>query len=130
MCDYSLELYRSIPAVTGTPYRLVRFGTGCSGFAPDESCDIAACVPHGAHLRLEGIDDALQAALKLGSTAEVVMTRLTGRPHADAVRFANGREISLQDLNPGLTATMFVPLTIAGVDRIEALRMRLVLADA
>lgn len=119
MCDYSLELYRSIPAATGESYKLVRFGTGSMGFAARGGCDTAACVPAGAHLRLEGIDQALQSTLGIGATEEVVMTRLDGGLHKDAVRFANGREISLQSLNAGLTATMFVPLPDFGLDEIE-----------
>jgi hypothetical protein len=37
------------------------------------------------------------------------MTRLDTGPHKDAVRFADGKTISLQSLNPGLTASLFVP---------------------
>jgi len=119
MCDYSLELYRSVPAAVGESYRLVRFGTGSMGFAVGTSCDTAACVPKGAHLRLEGIDEALQHTLDVGPTEEVVMTRLEGGLHKDAVRFGNGREISLQSLTPGLMATMFMPLPDFGLDRLE-----------
>ena len=119
MCDYSLELYRSVPAAVGESYKLVRFGTGSMGFAAGTSCDTAACVPAGAHLRLEGIDEALQQTLGIGSAEEVVMTRLEGGLHKDAVRFANGREISLQSLNPGLSATMFVPLPDRGLDKLD-----------
>jgi len=119
MCDYSLELYRSVPAAVGESYKLVRFGTGSMGFAAGSACDTAACVPAGAHLRLEGIDEALQQTLGIKSTEEVVMTRLEGGLHKDAVRFTNGREISLQSLNPGLTATMFVVLPDLGLDRLD-----------
>ena len=72
MCDYSLELYRSVPAAVGESYKLVRFGTGSMGFAAGTSCDTAACVPAGAHLRLEGIDEALQQTLGIGASEEVV----------------------------------------------------------
>jgi hypothetical protein len=119
MCDYSLELYRSVPAVAGESYKLVRFGTGSMGFVAGASCDTAACMPAGAHLRLEGIDPALQQTLGLEDTEQVVMTHLEGGLHKDAVRFDNGREISLQSLNPGLIATMFVPLPDLGLDRLD-----------
>jgi hypothetical protein len=122
MCDYSLELYRSVPAAVGESYKLVRFGTGSMGFAAGTSCDTAACVPAGAHLRLEGIDEALQQTLGIGPSEEVVMTRLEGGLHKDAVRFANGREISLQSLNPGVAATMFVPLPDFGLDKLDKVR--------
>jgi hypothetical protein len=130
MCDYSLELYRSIPAVTGESYKLVRFGTGSMGFAAGGACDTAACVPAGAHLRLDGIDEALQQTLGVGASEEVVMTRLDGGLHKDAVRFTNGREISLQSLNTGLTATMFIPLPDFGLDEIEAQGTTRALVDA
>jgi len=119
MCDYSLELYRSVPAAVGESYKLVRFGTGSMGFAAGSACDTAACMPAGAHLRLEGIDEALQQTLGIKATEEVVMTRLEGGLHKDAVRFGNGREISLQSLNPGLTATMFVALPDLGLNRLD-----------
>jgi hypothetical protein len=119
MCDYSLELYRSVPAAVGESYKLVRFGTGSMGFAAGSACDTAACMPAGATLRLEGIDEALQQTLGIKATEEVVMTRLEGGLHKDAVRFANGREISLQSLNPGLTATLFVALPDLGLDRLD-----------
>lgn len=119
MCDYSLELYRSVPAAAGESYKLVRFGTGSMGFAAGSACDTAACVPAGAHLRLEGIDEALQQTLGIKAIEDVVMTRLEGGLHKDAVRFANGREISLQSLNPGLMATMCVPLPDLGLDRLD-----------
>ncbi len=40
--------------------------------------------------------------------------------HKDAARFADGREVSLQSLNPGIAATMFVPLPDFGLDQVEA----------
>ena len=32
MCDYSLELYRAVPAVAGEQYTLARFASGSMGF--------------------------------------------------------------------------------------------------
>jgi len=111
MCDYSLELYRSVPAVAGEEYTLTRFGTGSMGFAVGQACDTAACVPADARLRLAGIGEALQAALGVGPVEEVAMTRLETGLHKDAVRFDNGKIVSLQSLNAGLTASL-VPLAI------------------
>jgi hypothetical protein len=99
------------------------------GFAAGTSCDTAACVPAGAHLRLEGIDEALQQTLGIGATEEVVMTCLEGGLHKDAVRFANGREISLQSLNPGLSATMFVPLPDLGLDKLDKIEEQIETRD-
>jgi hypothetical protein len=103
------ELYRAVPAAAGEQYTLARFGTGSMGFASGHNCDTAVCVPADAHLRLEGIGTALQTALGVGPVEDVVMRRLETGLHKDAVRFASGKTISLQSLNPGVKAVMFVP---------------------
>ena len=106
MCDYSLELYRSQPAVSEEHYTLQRFPSGTMGFTTGQSCETAVCIPADARLRLQGIGEAVQRAFAVSAIEEVVMTRLEGGPHAhrDAVKFSNGREVLLQGLNPGLTA--------------------------
>ena len=124
MCDYSLELYRAVPAAAGEQYTLARFASGSMGFTSGKTCDTAVCVPADAHLRLEGISETLQRTLSVGPIAEVVMTRLDSGPHKDAVRFADGKVISLQSLNPGLTATMFVPAARDLITDIEGITAR------
>ncbi|MBI3197445.1 MAG: hypothetical protein HYZ40_08035 [Rhodospirillales bacterium] len=106
MCDYSLELYRSRPAVSEEQYTLQRFPSGTMGFTAGQSCETAVCIPADARLRLTGIGEAAQRAFAVGAIEEAVMTRLEGGPHAhrDAVKFSNGREVLLQSLNPGITA--------------------------
>jgi hypothetical protein len=120
MCDYSLELYRSVPAAAGEQYTLARFASGSMGFTSGKTCETAVCVPADAHLRLEGISEMLQRTLNVASIAEVVMTRLDTGPHKDAVRFPDGKTISLQSLNPGLTATMFAPAVHDLIQDIES----------
>ena len=129
MCDYSLELYRAVPAAAGEQYTLARFASGSMGFTSGKTCDTAVCVPADAHLRLEGISETLQRTLSVGPIAEVVMSRLDTGPHKDAVRFANGREISLQSLNPGLSATMFVPLPDLGLDKLDKIEEQIETRD-
>ena len=104
MCDYSLQLYRSRPAVQEEQYTLHRFPSGTMGFVAGTDCETAVCMPAGARLRLEGINETVQRAFSVGPTEEVTMTRLevTGHAHRDAVRFANGREVLLQSLNAGV----------------------------
>src|SRR5882762_11616364 len=94
MCDYSLELYRSRPAVQEEQYTLHRFPSGTMGFTAGHDCETAVCIPADAHLRLEGIGETVQRAFGIGPVEEVVMTRLevTGHAHRDAVRFANRSE--------------------------------------
>ena len=108
MCDYSLELYRSRPAVQEEQYTLHRFPSGTMGFIAGRDCETAVCMPANAQLRLEGIGETVQRAFAVGPVEDVVMTRLdvTGHAHRDAVRFANGREVLLQSLNVGVTAQL------------------------
>ena len=108
MCDYSLETYWSRPAVQGEHYVLHRFRSGTIGFVAPADCTTAVCVPAGVRLRLEGLSEAVQRALRIGPTQVVEMIRLPsrGHTHRDAVRFADGRELLLQSLNVGTTATL------------------------
>ena len=108
MCDYSLELYRSRPAAQEEQYTLHRFPSGTMGFVAGTDCETAVCMPAGARLSLQGINETVQRAFSLGPAEEVTMTRLevTGHAHRDAVRFGNGREVLLQSLNAGVTCTL------------------------
>lgn len=125
MCDYSLELYRSRPATQEEQYTLRRFPSGTMGFTAARDCETAVCIPADARLRLEGIGEAVQQAFGVGSTEEVVMTRLEGGAyaHKDAVRFDNGREVLLQSFNAGITAEL-IASTSGLTDREERLLFR------
>jgi hypothetical protein len=81
------------------------------GFIAESDCTTAVCMPAGARLRLDGIDKRLQRAVRVEPTEEVVMIRLGFRNHThrDGVRFANGRQVMLQDLNTGLSAMLMPP---------------------
>lgn len=108
MCDYSLELYRSRPAVQEEQYTLHRFPSGTMGFVARSDCQTAVCMAAGARLHLEGINETVQRAFSVGPAEEVTMSRLavSGHAHRDAVRFANGREVLLQSLNVGVTCRL------------------------
>ena len=108
MCDYSLELYRSRPAVQEEQYTLHRFPSGTMGFVAGTDCQTAVCMPAGARLHLEGINETVQRAFSIGPAEEATMIRLdvTGHAHRDALRFANGREVLLQSLNAGISARL------------------------
>lgn len=128
MCDYSLELYRSRPAVQEEQYTLHRFPSGTMGFIAGRDCETAVCMPADAHLRLEGIGETVQRAFAVGPVETVVMTRLevTGHAHRDAVRFTNGREVLLQSLNAGVSAG----LAQRDLDEILGLKAATDLVDA
>ena len=108
MCDYSLELYRSRPAAQEEQYTLHRFPSGTMGFVAGTDCETAVCMPAGARLSLQGINETVQRAFSIGPAEVVTMTRLevTGHAHRDAVRFTNGREVLLQSLNAGVTCRL------------------------
>jgi len=106
MCDYSLEAYRSQPATTGERYVLDRFPSGSKGFTTELGCMTAVCMMADTKLRLEAISSEVRVALGVPASADVTMIRLDIGPYRDAVRFPDGREVLLQRLNPGVTATV------------------------
>jgi hypothetical protein len=121
MCDYSLEIYRSRPAMQGERYVLHRFRSGTLGFVAPADCTTAVCMPAGAKIRLDGLNEAVQRALRVGPTEMVEMTRLPlrGHTHRDGVRFADGREVLLQTLNAGTMATL-APRDLAEIFDLKA----------
>jgi hypothetical protein len=74
----------------------------------------AVCIPPGARLIVEDIPIGLQCCLGVGSSEEVTFTQITARKNAyrDAIRFANGREVRLQELPEGV-AVKVVDLSLA-----------------
>ncbi len=69
-------------------------------------CATAVCVQHGANLTLEGISNALQDHLRLQPCENVIFARLQHGAYRDGVRFGNGRELSLQQLGPGVSVAL------------------------
>jgi hypothetical protein len=63
----------------------------------------AVCVPPGAQLRLRDIPARLRRKLNVQDEEGVIFTQLSAEAnkHRDAVRFRNGREILLQELEQG-----------------------------
>jgi hypothetical protein len=61
-------------------------------------------LPPGARLVLRDIPVALGRRCGVGTTEKVTFTQLSATPYQfrDAVRFSNGQEIRLQDLNGGM----------------------------
>ena len=108
MCDYSLEMYASRPARESEKYVTTRFPSGSIGLASPGDCTTAVCVQYDTRLKLEGISSELQRHLGVGPSESVVFERLPfgyGR-YSDGIKFANGREISLQALGSGVTITL------------------------
>ena len=112
MCDYSLAGLSNRLAVTGEQLAVRRFPSGCLGMgAPRRrwievlfpSFAVAVCIPPGARLLLEDIPKRLQDQLDVSPTEEVIFVQRTADAftHRDGVRFSNGREILLQQLECG-----------------------------
>ena len=102
MCDYSLEAYRSRPAQRGERYETHQFPSYSIGFIAPGDRSTAICMACDTKLRLEGIPERVQRAKAVSANEDVTFTRLEKGLHYDGVRFANGTEVTLQDLGPGV----------------------------
>jgi hypothetical protein len=106
MCDYSLEMYGSRPARESERYETVRFPSGSIGLASPGDCGTAVCVQYATRLRLENIPLHLQASLRVLASEEVTFVRLDHGAYRDGVRFRNGKDVSIQQLNSGVSAVV------------------------
>lgn len=117
MCDYSLAGSTNRLAETGDQLMVHRFPTGSLGLVSARrrlrevlfpSLTVAVCVPPGARLLLFEIPQRLQQRLEASSTEIVTFTQRTWEAHVhrDSVRFSNGRDVSLQDLQCGQRVTV------------------------
>ena len=114
MCDYSLEMYASRPAREGEVYQTTRFPSGSLGLASAGDCGTAVCVQYDTRLILENLPATLRDTLELKPTETVTFVRLETGAYRDGVRFANGKEVSLQQIGPGVRAS--IPRLIENVD--------------
>lgn len=112
MCDYSLTEMRSRLAADGDQLLLHRFPSGSLGLksarrslreALFPSTVTAVCIPPGSRLFLQDMPAQLRRRLRVapGETVTFVQRSLEAYQHRDAVRFANGAEVLLQELAPG-----------------------------
>jgi hypothetical protein len=112
MCDYSLAHFPNRLAVEGEQLVVHRFPTAARGlisvrpslkhFLFPGTCP-AVCVPPGASLLLRDIPEYVQRLLGVGAVEQVIFVEQSAAAftYRDAVRFANGRQILLQDLRCG-----------------------------
>ena len=131
MCDYSLMAVPNRLAQEGEDLVAHRFPTGSLGLASPADlkrvatpqpvargwwCAIkaffnpphiapvpAVCIPPGSRLELQDIPVRLQHDLGVGPVEMVTFTQISpaANSYRDAVRFANGREVRLQELREG-----------------------------
>jgi hypothetical protein len=127
MCDYSLEAYRTRPAAMGERYETRRFPSGSLGFVSPGDGTTAICMACDTRLELSRIPRFLQQTLNIEETARVTFVRLDYGPYHDGVRFADGTEMTLQMLGPGVSAVVVDSLTstpIAPARELELLPTR------
>jgi hypothetical protein len=106
MCDYSLEAYRSRPAREGEQYVTHRFSSGTVGFIAPGDATTAVCMAYDTRLMLEDIPETSQTTLGVTAKEVVTFARLDSDFFQDGVRFANGAQILLQRLGPGVKASV------------------------
>ena len=124
MCDYSLFEHPNRLAVEGEELVTYRFPSHSIGLVspaefsrPEAVCGggiwsalkrafatrpvpVAVCVPHGAQLRLERIEGSFrrQYGLQENEDATFIQTTAASHTHRDAIRFASGEQILLQNV--------------------------------
>jgi hypothetical protein len=130
MCEYSLMNVSNRLAVEGEELIVHRFPSGAMGMASPEEVDpqprtsdpptlrskirdrlfpavpdpvTAVCIPPGAQLMLRDVPESWRRRLQIRSAETVVFTQLTNDDYLyrDAVRFRNGHEVLLQELEEG-----------------------------
>jgi len=147
MCDYSLMHFPNRLAAEGEVLVVHRFPNGCQGlaspadvdanrrkpyekrvsvwaalkdlFTSSEQCAIpAVCVPPGARLRIEGIEDRFRRSYGLNGVEEATFDQLTAavNEYRDAVVFGNGVTLKLHVLPAGLRVTI---LTLSSAESDE-----------
>jgi hypothetical protein len=99
-------MYASRPAREAEKYVTTRFPSGSVGLAVQGDCSTAICVQYDTRLNLEGISNDLQSRFGVKSTEQVMFARFPQGAYRDGVRFANGKELSLQALGSGIGVTL------------------------
>jgi len=120
MCDYSLEAYRTRPARQGEHYTTHRFPSGTIGFIAPGDTVTAICLAYDTKLNLDDIPQTVQDAFGVQASEPVTFARLETSLFQDGVRFANGAEISLQRLGPGVKGCVVDALLTRHLLRVTA----------
>lgn len=111
-------------AIASRPHRVGIWATICEFFNPPKLEPVAAvCIPPGARLQLLDIPARIQQEYGVGPVEEAIFTQVTAatNTHRDAIRFANGREMRLQEIREGQRVRV-VDLSMAEELDLERLR--------
>ena len=105
MCD-TLEAYRSRPARLGERYETHRFESYSIGFIAPGDPSTAVCMAYDTKLSARRyLLSVVQRSLWRDRQMKVCHLSLAWGvcgPHHDGLRFANGAEVALQKLGPGV----------------------------
>ena len=104
MCDYSLEAFQSRPGRKGEEYVTNRFLSGSIGFVSPGDQSVAICMACDVELELSHIPSGAQKQAGVSESERVTFTQVDGPYNRDAVRFANGKVMTLQVLGAGVSA--------------------------
>ena len=151
MCDYSLMVVPNRLAREGEELVAHQFPTGSLGLAspadlrraacprpvaksfwsafrtffnPPSSAPVpAVCIPPGARLQLQDIPVRLQREFGVGPVEVVTFTQISAvvNSYRDAVRFANGREVRLQELREGQRVRV---VDLSGAEELDLEKLR------
>ena len=111
-------------ATAAAPVRKTFFVMLKEFFNPPVACPVpAVCIPPGARLRVQSIPQRLQQSLGVSPTEDVTFTQLSAaaNTYRDGLRFANGRELRLQELREGMLVNI-LDLSCAEELDLETLR--------
>ncbi len=111
MCDYSLEMYISRPAREGERYVTTRFPSGSMGLAAPGQPGTAVCMACDTKLAVMELPVEFASRHGFGASEEAVFVRLDSGVYRDGLRFANGVELSLQQIPAGVSMEL-IPVEI------------------
>jgi hypothetical protein len=107
-----------------TPARKSYWRAVVEFFNPPKSEPVpAVCIPPGARLELQDISVRLQQELNVSAVERVTFTQISAavNSYRDAVRFANGREVRLQELREGQRVRV---LDLSAAEELDLDRLR------
>lgn len=94
--------YAMRAAREGERYETTLFPSGTIRLTAPGAPHTAVCLACDTALRISDIPAALRQEFRLGARETAVFTRLDNGSYQDAVRFANGAEVSLQRFPTGV----------------------------
>jgi len=99
-------MYASRPAREGEQYQTTRFASGSIGVTVPKDGTTAICIACDTRLEIEGIPQAVMENCGVKRRETVTFSSLPYGGYRDAITFANGRQVSLQQLGEGVRVSV------------------------